>query len=486
MAKKQSVQALFEKGAKLAKAGDLNGAIKQFRLVIKTNPAVAEAHFQLGALAARLDRPTDAVNHFTNAFKLRPNEPAVMDAYAKALHRVGKDEAALSIYDRLIEVLSDRPKPRADKALLLQQLGRFDEAEEQLRLAIHNAPYDGELYRILLATKKLSPDDRLIPMMEHAWGSPKLTDQSKMHLGYALAKTMEDTGQHDRVFSYLEPANSLLSKSFPYDLNARKAEIETLFRVFRDWAPRVVAKAPRDKVIFVTGMPRSGTTLIEQILASHGTVTGGGELAIALRQAYDTIGFANGGTSLGDLSDAAIAGLGRGYLKELHGKTGVHPVTTDKSIQTYMVLGLMALALPNAKFVLVKRDPRDIGLSIYKNFFPVGTHRYATDLRVIGQYIGLYEQVIAFWKERVPDRIVEIAYEDVIANPEAETRALIAACGLDWEDACLSFHETKRDVKTLSLHQVRQPIYASSTKAWTRYEKELAPMIDALEESGCL
>ncbi|MEL7211036.1 MAG: sulfotransferase [Pseudomonadota bacterium] len=483
MAQKQSVQALFEKGAKLARAGDLNGAAKQFRLIVKTNPNVAEAQFQLGQIAARQGNGVEATTRFAAAYKLRPSEPGVIAAYAGALHQAGKDAAALPLYDKLIALRPNDAKPRADKAFLLQRAGQFDAAEAEFRAALANDPYDGELYRVFLATKKLDADDPLIPSMKTAWGSVKLNDRARANLGYALAKVMEDTGQHDQVFKYLDPANALMANAFPFQMSERVAEVQTIRRLFDDWTPPKLEKTTNAQPIFITGMPRSGTTLVEQILASHSRVTGGGELAIALKLAYQTIGFEDGGVMPGP---KAITDLGFAYEKELKRKIGPHGIATDKSIQTYMVMGLMKHAIPGAKFVIVKRDPRDVGLSIYKNYFAAGTHRYATDLRVIGEYIALYEQLIAFWKARIPDAIYEVAYEDLIANPEEETRKLVAACGLDWEDACLTFHETKRDVKTLSLHQVRQPIYASSTKAWMRYEKELAPLIEALEEGGCL
>ncbi|MEL6511251.1 MAG: sulfotransferase [Pseudomonadota bacterium] len=483
MAQKQSIQALFEKGAKLAKAGDLNGAAKQFRLIVKSNPEVAEAQFQLGQIAARQGDGIEAINRFATAYKLRPNEPGVVAAYAGALHQAGKDDAALTIYDKLIALRPADAKPRADKAFLLQRAGLFDAAELEFRAALANDPHDGELYRVFLATKKLDADDPLINSMKTAWTSVKLNDRARANLGYALAKVMEDTEQYDQVFKYLDPANALMANAFPFKMSARKAEIDTICQLFEDWTPPVLDRTTKAQPIFITGLPRSGTTLIEQILASHTRVTGGGELAIALKLAYQTIDFENGGKMP---VPKAITDLGFAYDKELRARIGPHDIATDKSIQTYMVMGLMHLAISGAKFVIVKRDPRDVGLSIYKNYFAAGTHRYATDLRVIGQYIALYERVIAFWKARIPDAIYEVAYEDLIAHPQDETRKLVAACSLDWDEACLNFHQTEREVKTLSLHQVRQPIYASSTNAWQRYEKELAPLVKALEEGECL
>ena len=152
---------------------------------------------------------------------------------------------------------------------------------------------------------------------------------------------------------------------------------------------------------------------------------------------------------------------------------------TDKSIMAYLIYGLLHATLPNARFIVVHRDPRDIALSIYKNHFSAGTHRYANDLAAIAEVIKSFRQIIAHWRDTLPDRFAEIRYEDLVSDPETQSKHLIAAAGLDWEDQCLNFHEKGGTVKTLSLHQVRQPIYKSSAAAWRRYETELQPFIDA-------
>ena len=144
------------------------------------------------------------------------------------------------------------------------------------------------------------------------------------------------------------------------------------------------------------------------------------------------------------------------------------------------------LALPNSRIIVVRRDPRDTLLSIYKNRFPEGTHLYAYDLRDLANYYATFVEMVEFWRSETPDWFTEVEYETLVANPEAESRRLIAAAGLDWEDACLNFHENKRKVDTLSVYQVRQPISGGSVKAWQRYEKELAPMIEVLAERGLL
>ncbi len=188
--------------------------------------------------------------------------------------------------------------------------------------------------------------------------------------------------------------------------------------------------------------------------------------------------------SVKDMPDDVIATLGRNFEDYLAPRFPGAPHVTDKSIQSYMYIGLFKLALPQSRIVVVRRDPRDNLYSMYKNRFPEGTHLYTYDQRDLVTFYGTFLEMLDFWRERVPDWFYEVQYEDLVSNPEEETRKLIAACGLDWEDACLNFHENKRKVETLSVFQVRQPISKASVQGWKRFEKGLKPMLDALREGG--
>jgi hypothetical protein len=277
-----------------------------------------------------------------------------------------------------------------------------------------------------------------------------------------------------------------LNRSVPayHDIAERHAEIADLKTMFQGFDPAAFQDrgftdaAP----IFVTGMPRSGTTLVEQIIASHSTVTGGGEIGKARVEALNFMADGEGGVSkIMDMIDAPWDTLGQRIDREYHKLFPDADRITDKAIQTYTIMGLIKAAMPNAKFIVVRRDPRDNLLSIYKNQVVDGTHKYACDLGDLGAYYKTFVDMIDFWHEKMPGDFYEIQYEDLIADPEPQARALIAACDLEWEDACMNFHQNKREVKTLSVYQVRQPIYSSSVQAWKKYETELQPLIEALK-----
>lgn len=477
----------YKAATALHKAGRLDAAKARYEGIARVAPALAEVPFQLGRIALAKRAPAEAKIHLERARSLKPDEPAILAALADALARLGETEDALALHDAVIAAQPKAVKPRAEKALLLQQTGDFDGAEQEFRKALKLAPLDGELYRIFLGSKKLAKGDPLIRDMQRAWRDPKLPRRSRSHLGFALAKAMADSGQHDKVFAYLHPANAERRKDYPPDMEARRQEVDGLIAAFTgaDFTP--IAGGPEDFApIVVTGMPRSGTTLVEQILAAHPQVTAGGEMAHALALAYRTMGAPGAFAQFDSLDATALAGFATAYRDAVRAQHRFDRIVTDKSIQTHLILGMVAKALPDARLIVVRRDPRDLGLSIYRNSFAEGKHRYASSLADIGAYIATFERMVAFWRQAIPGRFTEVRYEDLVAEPEAQTRALVAAAGLDWDEACLDFHSQMGRVQTLSLHQVRQPIYRSSAMAWERHAKDLAPLIDVLHREGVL
>ncbi|SIO48192.1 Tetratricopeptide repeat-containing protein [Rhodovulum sp. ES.010] len=481
------VPALLGLGVGLTRLGETDEAVEVLRRAADLQPEAVEPRRRLGQALSRAKDYAAAADAFGKAIDLGDRRAETHAAHAHALEHAGRPEAALAAHDAAVAAAPDRPQFHGLRAILLQQMGRFDEADAGFRRAIDLDPDSGESYRLMVKGRKLAEGDPLIAEMETLWEGDSLSDHSRMNLGFALAKAMEDTGRHDRIFAYLHPANALMRKLHPFDIAERRVEIEQVRAgvAGTDFARRQVAGTTDYAPIFVTGMPRSGTTLVEQIIASHSRVTGGGELGYLVPEAMRILGDGSGGLRpLESLSDDEIAGFGHKVEAHFRMRLPGAEIVTDKSIQTYMMAGLVRLALPRARIVVVHRDPRDTCLSIYKNIFAEGTHRYAYDLRDLGLYYRMFLDMVEFWRDRLPGGFHEIAYEDLIATPEREARALIAACGLEWEDACLDFHKTERRIATLSLHQVRQPIYASSMKAWERHAEELRPLIEALGDAA--
>lgn len=405
---------------------------------------------------------------------------------AQAQARLGKDEEAMANYDRALALDANAPIAVGGKALLLQTLGDFDAAEALFRKGFEIDPLNGENFRAFIMSHKAKPGDPVIDMMLARYDDPAMPPADRMNLGFAIAKALEDVKAYDRVFRYLDEANALMRRMSPYSIDQRLQQVAETKAAFAgiDWHGTRIEGTTEFAPIFVTGMPRSGTTLIEQIIASHSSVTGAGEIGECARSAQLLITDPKNPLKMHPPAPDEIAGLGHRFEAFIRERFPGADRITDKSIQTYMYLGLVKLAMPNARFVIVRRDPRDNLLSIYKNKFPEDTHLYAYDQRDLARFYGTFVDMIEFWRARVPDWFYEVQYEALVANPEEETRKLIAACGLEWEDACLSFHENKRKVETLSVYQVRQPITKASVELWQRYERDLKPMLDQLREDG--
>jgi Tfp pilus assembly protein PilF len=410
----------------------------------------------------------------------------ILALLAQAQARLGKDGEAMANFDRALAMNENLPVAVGGKALLLQTLGDFGGAEVLFRKGFEIDPLNGENFRAFIMSHKAKPGDPVIDMMLRRYEDPAMSPTDRMNMGFAIAKALEDVKDYGRVFRYLDEANALMRKMSPYSIAQRFEQVAQTKAVFEgvDWHGTRIEGTTDFAPIFVTGMPRSGTTLIEQIIASHSLVTGAGEIGECARAAQDLIYDAKNPMKMHPPSMDEIAGLGHRFEAFIGERFPGSDRITDKSIQTYMYLGLVKLAMPNARFVVVRRDPRDNLLSIYKNKFPDDTHLYAYDQRDLAKFYGTFVEMIDFWRERVPDWFYEVQYEELVANPEEETRKLIAACGLDWEDACLSFHENKRKVETLSVYQVRQPITQASVALWQRYEKDLEPMLEQLKKDG--
>jgi len=479
--------ALAARAQALTRAGRLDEAAQAWAALHRAAPARPEPLVALGRIAAARGDLAGALARFDAALAAAPEAPEALRGKADALAGLGRTDDALALHDRLIRADPKHPRPRADKALLLQRMGDFEAAERELRRALRHAPGDGALYRMIAVARRIAPGEKLLAEMERAHRDAKLPAVGRMQLDFALAKAMDDTGRPERAAAHLEAANAAMRAAHPYDIAARRAEVEALIAAFRgaDFAPLPQESPDGPAPIFVTGLPRSGTTLVEQILAAHPGVAAGGERRFVLEEAYRLLGDpAAGLTPLRDLADGPVAGFGRAYLDRLAAAVPGAATVTDKSIQTHLVLGLVAKAMPGARLIVVRRDPRDLGLSIWRNMFAPGTHLYAYDQADIAAYVASFERMIDFWRETIPGRFAEVAYEDLVADPEARSRALVAAAGLDWEDACLRFHDSDRQVATLSIQQVRQPMHTGATGGWRRHAEALAPMLAAFEREG--
>ena len=477
-------------GASLSRLGHHQAAIVLLERASRLDRKDARVFVELGDACARLGDHEAAVDAYAHAAALSAGSGKGVSvglrlALADALEHVQRSADALAELNRVLKDEPANARALMFKASMLQTRGEFEEAHELFRRVIARHPTNGEAYRRLMISHRAARGDPIIDEMVDLFEREDVSDEDRMNLGFAVAKALEDTRDDARVFRFLGEANRIADGLSSVSAGQRFAEIadcrEAYGRV--DLASASPAAENGLAPIFVTGLPRSGTTLVEQSIAAHSSVESGGELGFASYFCRALLSAMPGGTG-GELDPDVVAGIGRDYTKAIGRRFPGARHVTDKSIYTFEHVGALKLALPNARFVVVRRDPRDNLFSIYKSRFAQGTHGYAYDLEKLARYYGEFERMIDLWRDRVPGWFHEVSYETLVANPEEETRRLIAACGLDWEDACLSFHESAGRVQTLSVFQVRQPITSASVKGWRRFEAELKPMIDTLRRDG--
>lgn len=501
----------------LAERGDLAPALVEARRAAQLAPLLPTAqlvHGRIALQAGLADRaltlaeevltrqPTlDAARSLAAEAALEAGQyaTALTHAQARAARAPGRDvllahtlseTGDLSGADTVLSAALTRD--RGDVAALLargqlrQSLGQSDAAEADLRACLERDPTNGMAARALAYGTKLAADDPALAGMRTALGRADLRDGDRRLFGFALARAVQ---RHDPVqaAAHLAAANAATLRAYPYDPAQARARLEASTQ--DDW-PRLRDAEGDSRCdaapIFVTGLPRSGTTLVEAILAAHPDVAAGGELAV-LHRVLDPVmtrlrdGEGADATLLTEAGAAYASAAAARFGRDLGGRR-----LTDKSIYSFLSIGQIRRILPRAQIVVVTRDPRDVGLSIWRNHFRDGTHRYAASQEGIADQIALFHEALAFWEAALPGAVHRIAYEDLLDAPEAQSRALLAAVDLPWDDRVLSFHDHADQVRTLSFAQVRQPLYRSSKGGWRESAEEIAPLLDALAARGLL
>lgn len=481
------VSALLNYGLGLNRIGQPAAAVVLLKRAVLQGGNLANSYSGLGNAYTRMRDYESAEAAFEAALENSESAAAETIALLGQTHaRLGKDGLAMENFERALNVDSACAIAVNGKAALLQNLGDFAQADALFERGFTLDPDNGENYRLYVAARKISSEDKIVHRMIDKFTTASIEINSRANFGFALAKAYDDLRDYHTAFEYLSRANELIKEAFPYDISSRLSEVAGVTAAYReyDWDSSALKGTSEFAPIFVTGLPRSGTTLVEQIISSHSAVAGAGEVGHGAQSANALI-FNNGRyRSLRSVPDKEVAAFGDEYRRKLQDKHSGFKFITDKSIQTYMHLGLVKLALPSARFIVVRRDPRDNLLSIYRNKFPEGTHLYAYDQRDLAIYYDTFVKMIEFWRERVPEWFYEVDYDKLVSDPEPEARKLISACGLDWEDACLRPEENDRKVETLSVYQARQPISKGSVSGWRRYEENLKPMLDELKARG--
>lgn len=369
-------------------------------------------------------------------------------------------------------------------ATIYKNLGRFDRAKACYRRCIELHPEAmAQGYLNLATTCRYSDYDDDVRAMEAAHATTTPNSLARRYLSFALGKVFDDLKDYDRAFDYFHEGNQIASTSMP-PMNMESAE--GFHRKIRDRMDAAFfnrhehAGISDNTPIIVTGLPRSGTTLVEQILASHSQVFGGGETqqltAIVNGAGQENSTHAPFPDNIDLLGPVEFQDMATKYIASLKSIGGDRPRITDKSIFNYLFIGLIRVMLPNAKVIICRRDVRDMGLSLYQKDLG-GAYSWSYDLDQIRRFYGYFDNLTQHWTEHLPDNVFTIQYEDLIADPEHHIRALLTHCDLDFEPECLAFYDTDRVVMTESRDQVRRPIYKSAVGRWKHYRQHLGPLM---------
>jgi tetratricopeptide (TPR) repeat protein len=494
-------------------------ALAAYDEAIAIDSGHAGFHTNRGNVLSELERLAEAEAAYRRALELQPDDPGIHNNLGNLLRRRGKLADAESIARAGLA----RDERRTDLLMLLaatlRELGRVDEAIERCREAVlidpeqpevHNAlanaladggqleaadaayrralelrpDYTEAVYHLAILRRPADPAAELAAVQarleRQGWSTAEAAS-----LYYAAGKLAADADEApERVFGYYREGARLRRETLDYDVGADERRFAAIARAFPRGRIEALAGAGHDSdvPVFIVGMPRSGTSLIEQILASHPRVHGAGErrdLGTVVADCDSRFG-KNFPEWVEALDGATAAEIGRRYCESLIDPATEADRVTDKLPGNFVHCGLIAAALPNARIVHVRRDPVDTCLSCFSYLF-AGRQAFTYDLEELGRYYRAYHGLMAHWRETLsPERLLEIDYETLVAEPETEVAQLLTHCGLAWDDACLAFHRTERSVRTASANQVRQPLYASAVGRWRRYESELQPLLEAL------
>lgn len=457
----------------LLQAGQIEKAGQISRAMLSEFPKSLVVMNVLGIALQRLGKLSEAVGIFDKAIELKPDVVETWINRGIALKELGRVDDAVASYDKAIELKPDHAEVHFNRANLLKDIGDLDKAVSAYERAITIRPGFADAHRNLSAVKTYQPNDTQIGAMESLMKVAETTANDRMQLGFALAKAYEDLRQFDTSFEYLLEANRLRKEELRYDLEEDQTLFAAIKNVFAgqtqvqpDAGETNAAKEP----VFIVGMMRSGTSLVEQILASHSGVHGAGELETLNRLL----------ATMPDKAPADIRHLRAAYLDALDVLDVPETIVTDKMPLNFRWIGFIVSAFPGARIIHVKRDPIATCFSIFKNYFPDDGNAYAYDMADLAEYYKLYSDLMSFWHQLYPDNIYDLDYERLTENHEEETRKLLAFCDLGWEDRCLEFYKTSRMVKTTSAAQVRKRIYKGSSEAWKNYRHHLEPLITGL------
>jgi tetratricopeptide (TPR) repeat protein len=489
-------------------------ALTAIEQALSLEPANAAGVLHRAMCLLALQRRAEALEAADAAARAAPSNPGLQDAVGTLCSRAEDHRRALAAYDRAVTLAPQDPRFRFNRASVRRFIGDLAGAEEDYDFVIAKQPDDFEAYYNRSELRVQTAERNHVAALETVAARHFADWRGEVQVSYALAKELEDLGDYPASFAALKRGADLRRRHMRYDVAHDVATVDWIIEAFPGAAPPPAAvpgkvaapppaavpapaappqpvrapslAPPSDRPIFIVGLPRSGTTLVERILGSHSTVTSAGELNAFALALVDAVR-AKAGRILPrrELVAASatldFAALGHDYLRRARASFAGDGRFIDKMPLNYLYCGLIRQALPQSTIIHLTRHPLAVGYAMYKTLFKDG-YPFSYDLNDIARYYAAYAKLMDHWRRTLPGAIYDVGYEAIVADQRGETEKLLAHCGLDWEEACAEFHRNPSASTTASASQVRRPLYETSVAQWRHYETELAPLAEALRD----
>jgi tetratricopeptide (TPR) repeat protein len=474
-------EAYFNIGVIYYEISQLTKAINYYLKAIEANPGYSDAHNNLGITYLDLGKLDKSIKHLEIAISFRPEFPEAHNNLGSVYQEKGSLDAAINSYKRAITLKNNFAQAHTNLGIIQEKTGKFDDALLSYSNAINHDPKNVSAHFNLSYLKTFNAKDQQVLQMHSILSTDSVDQTDRARLCFALARVYENLGDSEKLFEYLNQGNSLRKQVLNFSFNSSNNNNNYLKNIFKNLNDHNFESPKSSQIcpIFIVGMPRSGTTLLEQIISSHREVYGAGELK-NLNEILIPILQNQLNSSDSIITNEIVSSIRSQYIESLLNLNIKEATITDKWPLNFRYIGFILSAFPNAKIIHSKRDSIATCWSIYKHFFSDNANGWAYNLDDIADFYLLYDDLMSFWHELYPGRILDLSYEDLTANQELETRKLIEYCGLDWDKNCLDFHKNKRVVGTASVSQVRMEMFQGSSENWKKYKQYLGPLVNKL------
>ena len=472
-------------GLILVEQKKIDEAIVYYEKGIKIEPDYAVIYNNLGSAYQLKENYQKAENYFKKSIDLDRKMPESQNNLGNLYLILNKHQEAIVCFKK---ALTNDPKffiSHYNLGIVYKNIGKFEEAKKHLKQAVKLNAYFFTAHRILSQLTKYTKNDEHFIFLKKNYEDSKINNKQKTEIAFALGKASEDIKDFGKAFQYYEEGNDFRRKNILFSIENEKEEFINIKKIFnRNFFGKFEQSGNLDSTpIFIIGMPRSGTTLVEQILSSHPKVFGGDELNflpfLINKHFYnkkEKIFLEN----IITIDRNNFKNIGQEYINNLKSLSNNSERVTDKLPINFKWIGLIKLILPNSKIVHCVRNPRDTCISIFKNYFTNPSLNFAYNLEEISEFYNLYNDLMNYWKNTLPKFVIDIKYEKIIQNPKQQIYSLLKSCNLSWNDSCLKFYNNKRAIKTASDIQARKKIYESSVNSWKNYEKYLGEVFKRL------